>query len=115
MDWKFLFLTDASSYYVSYLQMHTRKDESRTDGLGMHVVLSLASHLYRTGRNVTCNNFFTSLKLSRKLSLERMTLVGTIRSNRRELPKELREVNQKNCMKVRLHIQEMEYRWFHTK
>ena len=84
MDWKFLFLADASIYYVSYLQMYTRKDESQTDELGMDVVLSLTSHLNGTGRNVTCNNFFTSLKLTRKLSLERMTLVGTICSNKRE-------------------------------
>ena len=79
--------------------MYTGKDESQTEELGMHVVLSLTSHLYEIGRNVTCNNFFTSLKLARKFSLERMTLVGTICSNRREVPKELREVKQKKLHK----------------
>ena len=85
---KFWLLAGTSSYYVSNLQIYTGKDESRTEELGKHVALSLTSHLYGTRRNVTCDNFFTSLKLARKLSLERMTLVGTIRSNRREVPKE---------------------------
>ena len=62
---KFWLLADASSYYVSNLQMYTGKDELQTEGLDMHVVLSLTSHLYGTGRNVTCVNFFTSLKLAR--------------------------------------------------
>ena len=92
---KFWLLADASSYYVLHLQMYTGKNESRTEELGMHVVLSLTSHLYGIRRNITCDNFFTSLKLARKLSMERMTLVGTIRSNRREVPKELRKVKQK--------------------
>ena len=61
----------------------------------MHVVFSLTSHLYGTRRNVTYENFFTSLKLARKLSLEKMKLVGTIHSNRGEVPKELPEVKQK--------------------
>ena len=92
---KFWVLADATSYYVSNLQLYAGKYESRTEELGMHVVLSRTSYLYKTGRNVTCDNFFTSLKLARKLSLERMTLVGTFRSCRREVPKELREVKQK--------------------
>ena len=55
---KFWLLADASSYYVSNLQMYTGKDESRAEELGMHVVHSLTSHLYGTGRNITCDNFF---------------------------------------------------------
>ena len=112
---KFWFLADASSYYVSNFQMYTGKDESRTEELGMHVVPSLTSQLYGTGRNVTCDNFFTKLKLARKLLLERMTLVGTIRSNRKEIPKELPEVKQKKLHDSTFLIQKMEYRWFHTK
>ena len=96
---KFWLLADASSYYVLNLQIYTGKDESQTEELGMHVVLSLTSHLYKTDRNVICDNFFTSLNLARKLSLERMTLVGTIRSNKREVPKELLEVKQKKFHK----------------
>lgn len=39
--------------------------------------------------------FFTSLKLGRELVSQKMSLIGIIRGNRREMPKELRVVNQK--------------------
>ena len=42
---KFWLFADASSYYVSNLQMYTGKDESRTEELGMHVVFFLTRHL----------------------------------------------------------------------
>jgi hypothetical protein len=92
---KFWLLADANNYYVSNIEMYTGKDETRTQELGMHIVLNLTSHLHGSGRNVTCDNFFTSLKLVRELALKKMSLVGTIRNNRREVPKELREVKQK--------------------
>jgi hypothetical protein len=38
------------------------------------------------GRNVTTDNFFTSKSLAAKLIEKKTTLVGTIRSNKRELP-----------------------------
>jgi len=37
------------------------------------------------GRTVTADNFFTSISLATKLLAKRTTLVGTIRSNKREL------------------------------
>ncbi|XP_034385702.1 uncharacterized protein LOC117728888 [Cyclopterus lumpus] len=38
------------------------------------------------GRNVTCDNFFTSYELARLLLLRDNTVVGTVRKNRREIP-----------------------------
>ena len=92
---KFWIVADANSYYVSDIEMYTGKDEERTRELGMHIVLKLTAHLHGTGRNVTCDNFFTSLNLARELSFKRMSLVGTIRSNRREVPKELWEIKKR--------------------
>lgn len=37
--------------------------------------------LFKKGYNVTCDNFFTSLKLARDLLAEKTTLVGTVRRN----------------------------------
>lgn len=42
-----------------------------------------------SGRNVTCDNFFTSYELGRLLGARNNTLVGTMRKNRPELPREL--------------------------
>ncbi|KAI3357968.1 hypothetical protein L3Q82_002995 [Scortum barcoo] len=52
--------------------------------LGMHVVLDATEGL--RGRNVTCNNFFTSSELAARLLKRDMTMVGTVRKNKPELP-----------------------------
>ena len=48
--------------------------------------MDLAKDYYKTGRNITCDNFFTSFDLGRQLLKEKLTIVGTIRKNRTELP-----------------------------
>ena len=83
---KFWILADSFSYYISNVDLYTGKDDSRTTALGEHVVMKLSTHLYGSGRNITCDNFFTSLQLSRRLQTKQLSLVGTIRAHRREIP-----------------------------
>lgn len=83
---KFWILADSFSYYISNVELYTGKDDSRTTALGEHVVMKMATHLYGSGRNITCDNFFTSLQLSRRLETKQLSMVGTIRSHRREVP-----------------------------
>lgn len=87
---KFWILADSSNYYISNVELYTGKDDSRTTALGEHVVMKLATHLYGSGRNITCDNFFTSLQLSRRLATKQLSLVGTIRAHRREVPLPMR-------------------------
>lgn len=87
---KFWILADGKNYYISNIELYTGKDDTRTTDLGMHVVLKLVKHIHFTGRNITTDNFFTSLKLARELKSKNLSLVGTLRGNRRELPKEMR-------------------------
>lgn len=47
------------------------------------------------GRTVVCNNFYTIVKLANKLLNRKTHLVGTLRSNRRENPKEVITKKQK--------------------
>ena len=93
---KFWILADAKNYYISSIELYTSKDETRTTDLRMHVVLKLAKHIYNTGRNITTDNFFTSLKLARELKSKKLSLVGTLRGNRREIPTEMRSVKSEN-------------------
>lgn len=64
------------------------KDETRTSTpLGEFVVLKLAEPYLDQGRNITTDNFFTSIPLAEKLVAKRTSLIGTIPANKRELPK----------------------------
>ena len=53
---------------------------------GCGVVLDVVKEIENSGRNITCDNFFTSLSLARKLLEKKLTIVGTIRKNKPELP-----------------------------
>ena len=71
--------------------MYTGKDEDRQEQpLAEHVVLTLVEKLRGSGLNVTVDNFFCSLALARRLMSMNMTLLGTMRANRREVPTKLR-------------------------
>lgn len=41
------------------------------------------------GHNITCDNFFTSYNLGQELLKRKLTMVGTVRKNKPELPREL--------------------------
>ena len=54
--------------------------------VGTHVVLKLMEPYHNNGHNVTMDNFFTCTELARKLKDKGSSIVGTVRSNRREMP-----------------------------
>ena len=70
--------------------MYTGKDarSARETNQGTRFVLDLVEDTEKSGRNITCDNFFTNLSLARKLLQKTLTLVGTIRKSKPELPKE---------------------------
>ena len=73
------------------MQVYTGREEgqNREVNQGQRVVLDLVSGLEKSGRNVTCDNFFTSISLARELAKRQMTVLGTIRKNKGELPTKL--------------------------
>ena len=84
---KMWIMADSETFYCSDAQLYCGKIGNQADvGQGMRVVLQLSEHIRGSGRNVTMDNFFTSYALARELSNRRLTLVGTVRSNRREVP-----------------------------
>lgn len=65
----------------------------------MRVVLDMTEAL--SGHNITCDNFFTSHKLGQELLKRKLTMVGTVRKNKPELPPPLlttknRPINSSN-------------------
>ena len=83
-------LSDSKTSYVCRLQVYVGRqdDQARERNQGERVVLDLCGGLKGSGRNITCDNFFTSMQLVQKLKRDKLTLLGTVRKNRVELPPE---------------------------
>ena len=70
--------------------MSTGKGETRQGRqLGELVVLTLKEPLQSSGLGITVDNFFCSLSLACQLLLRNMTVLGSIKKNRREVPTEI--------------------------
>ena len=80
---------DARTSYAWKMQVYTGKAAAAAPpekNMALRVVLDVTEGL-AAPRNVTCDNFFTSYELARRLLRERgLTVVGTIRKNKPELP-----------------------------
>jgi len=92
---KFWICADVKSKYVLQGFPYLGKDETHPADmqLGEHVVLKLMEPFLDKGRNVTTDNFFTSLSLARRLLSRSTSLVGTVRMNKRELPPVAKDVS----------------------
>jgi len=81
-------LVDVETKYFLNGFFYLGKDEERDphNSLSYHVVMKLCQPFSHKGYNITCDNFFTSLSLAKELKKKCFSIVGTIRTNRRELP-----------------------------
>jgi hypothetical protein len=88
---KFWLLSEVESKYVLNAVPYLGKCDARPADiqLGHHVVLQLTEPYKHMGYNVTADNFFTSLPLANDMLKRKFSFVGTMRKNRRELPKQL--------------------------
>ena len=57
---------------------------------GKNCVRKLIEPYYRSGRNVTFDNFFTPFKLTQHLLKESLTCVGSVRKDKKFIPEPLR-------------------------
>lgn len=80
---------DAKNGYVCNLQVYTgMMNNQREINQGMRVVKELVSPYFGSGRGVTTDNFFTSIPLAEELMTKQLSLIGTLRANKREVPSE---------------------------
>ncbi|CAG9567624.1 unnamed protein product [Danaus chrysippus] len=89
-------LTDAKMFYTHTMEVYVGKQPDgpyQVDNSALALVLRLSENIHNTGRNITCDNFFTSIPLIDKLeSQHKLTVIGTIRKNKRELAKNFTEI-----------------------
>lgn len=92
---KFFLSVDLDSKYVLNAIPYLGSDDSRPTNrrLADHLVLELMKPCLGCGRNVTTDNFFTSMVLAVELKKKKTSILGTINSKRREIPEELKHNN----------------------
>jgi hypothetical protein len=85
---KIFWCNDADSKYAVDAEIYVGRQpgEPVQQGLGANVVKKLTITLRNSGRNVTMDNFFTSVPLAKELLNEQLTLVGTMRKNKPDVP-----------------------------
>ena len=85
---KFWVLADVETNYVSNIDVYLgaqEKEQCFGAPLAISVVVNLCKHIKSKGYNITCDNFFTSLPVAEKFAIDKLSIVGTMRKNRREL------------------------------
>lgn len=92
-------LVDARTFYTSHLEIYAGTQPEgpfKTDNSTIAVTRRMCMHLSGSGRNVTMDRWFTGYEIVRLLLQEhRLTVVATIRANRRELPLELTQIKNR--------------------
>lgn len=81
-------LCESDTGYLYNVDIYTGKKTSVEHGLGESVVLQLCQPLAKKGVEVYCDNFFTSVNLLDILKQNDIMACGTIRSNRKHMPKQ---------------------------
>lgn len=85
---------DSSTFYTAYMEIYAGKQPMDSPYIMENDASSLVkrciSVIDGTGRNVTMDNFFTSIPLANDLYVNhRLTVVGTLRKDKKEIPEEL--------------------------
>lgn len=93
---------DAVSGYMYYFEIYTGKGDSvECEGLGYNVVMKLCNGL-PNNTLVAFDNFFTSCNLMEDLYNKGIYAVGTVRSDRKDLPPIMKRTQPKN-LKLQKH------------
>jgi hypothetical protein len=83
-------MVDSTTFYVVNMEIYLGRQAGLNplDNSPTAVVTRLIQPITGTGRNITTDNWYTNVQLAISLQKDhRLTLVGTVRKNRREVPK----------------------------
>ena len=78
-----------------------REGEGIHHNLAFDIVKELTVKFYDTSCNIVCDNYFTSRDLAIFLLSKSLTILGTIRSHRKEIPKYIKSVQNRNVYDTR--------------
>lgn len=93
---KVLVLSDAETYYTYNAYIYCGKGSDgeglstaeKSLGVPTQSVLKLAQPVVNSNRNITADNWFSSIPLMQILKEKKLTYLGTLKKNKREIPPE---------------------------
>ena len=88
---KMFALCDAKSFYTSNLEIYCGKQPDgpfAVSNIPADIVKRLISPIENSSRNLTTDNWYTSVPLSDYLLTKKITLLGTLKKNKTEIPQE---------------------------
>ena len=86
---KFFAMCDAKTFYTSNLEVYVGKQPEgpfNASNAPLDIVKRLVTPIEKSGINLTTDNWYTSVPLSEYLLMKNITLLGTVRKNKREIP-----------------------------
>jgi len=89
----------AMKYMMNVKSYSDRENIEVAHGLASDVICTLVQPISgqeRGGRNATTDNFFTSVDLANQLKNKKLTLVGTMKQNKTEIPQEFKPARQRD-------------------
>ena len=93
---KLWILVCSETNYIKKFTLYLGKENERQTGLGVKVVKDLVGSY--TGKNITCDNYFTCYELCEDLMQNGNTLIGTVRQHRSEIPRSLKSNKQREVL-----------------
>lgn len=88
---KFFALVDAKMYYTYNMEIYAGKQPEGPfciSNKASDVVYRMVEPLSGSGRNITADNWFTDIDLVDNLKKKKLSYVGTVRKNKKQLPSE---------------------------
>jgi len=96
---KIWWICDAENYYPLAGQIYTGKSSTRREiNQGERVAKDLVAPYKGSGRNITMDNFFTTLPLAKHLLSWNLTIVGTLKKNKPYIPREMAPSNSREVL-----------------
>ncbi|XP_055850586.1 piggyBac transposable element-derived protein 4-like [Episyrphus balteatus] len=93
---KIFWIVDAVNSYPLRGEIYVGQQpcDNRSDGISHQLVMRLAERYLGMNYNITTDNYFTSVPLALELMSKRTTTIGTIKSNKPQLPKPFTPVDK---------------------
>ncbi|KFM65393.1 PiggyBac transposable element-derived protein 4, partial [Stegodyphus mimosarum] len=88
---KIFALVDSRTFYSYSMEIYEGQQPEgpfRVENSPFQITKRLCTPLFRSGRNVTMDNWYTSYPLAKELLSKKLTIIGTLKRNKAEIPTE---------------------------